>query len=95
MQSLREKMTDMQIELKRESRREKDAAGSRINAILREAFGSRLEEKVKALSSRLLAETATAADRKLLAMLPAADLTMLNTTGPQWIVLMATIFEKY
>lgn len=92
---LREKMTDLQIELKRERRREQDAAATRLMACLRAAFGSELEDRLQALSTRLLNESATDADRKLLKSLPGDDLHLIGSTGPQWIVLIATVYAAY
>ena len=95
MKSLETKIGELRTEVERERKRELEAAAGRIMASLRTAYGNDLEEKVKALSGRLLTESGTAADRKLLAMLSPDDLHLLGTTGPQWIVLQAAVFAKY
>ncbi len=95
MRSLREKMTELQTEMKNERRREQDAAASRIMACLREAFGDDLEEGLQAMSGRLLTDDASASDRIVLESLPQDDLHRLGNTASQHVVLLATVFAMY
>ena len=95
MKSLEIKVAELRAEVERERRREQDAAAARIMRILRTAYGSDLENRLQGLSTRLLADEASYADRRLLASLPTADLTMLATTAEQWIVLQAAVFAMY
>ena len=95
MKSLERKVAELRAEVERERKRELEAAAGRIMASLRAAFGNDLEDRLQGLSGRLLTESTTDADNRLLATLPAADLNLLGSTGPQYVVLMATVFGKY
>jgi hypothetical protein len=95
MHSLREKMTELQTEMKRERRRELDAAAGRVMDSLRASLGDDLEAGIHALSGRLLTDGPSDADRLVLASLPGDDLHRLGTTAERHVVLLATIFGAY
>ena len=95
MQSLKTKIVELREEIAKAKRRDKGAAVSRCTRVLREAFGDDLENSVQGLSDRLLNETATAADQRVLDAMPGADLKLLNTTAERHVVLLATVFSKY
>ena len=95
MQSLKTKIVELRAEMKRDRQRDRNAAGDRIMASLREAFGSELENRTQAMAGRLLAGKDTDADRKLLESLPGDALGLLDITGAQYVTVLAKGFASY
>lgn len=95
MQSIKTKLAELRVEVERARRRERDDASARVMKVITDQFHDDLEPNICAMSARLLAEQPTDDDLRLLAAMPDDDLHAIGSTPARYIVMLATVMEKY